>query len=393
MGLRFWDLIRPKNGKVVTREVTTQELLDAAQEYRIRDLCFQVCVNMVASAIGRCEFRTFRDNREIFERDYYLFNYEPNVNENSTMFLHRLVAKLYAENEALIISTRRRDGYDALVVADAWERPLRYPARQNEYRGVTVGEVSYDKTFRENEVLHIQLNHDNARTVVDALYRSYYQLIDAAVRHYAWQHGKHWKVHISQMAQGEDDFEEKLAQLIARQVKPFFNASSAVLPEFEGYKFEDVGTAAADANTRDIRQMVEDIFDFTARGFLIPAVLVKGSVEGTESANTRFLTNCIDPICDQLQEEITRKRYGYDQWQKGNFLRVDSSSIIHFDMFANAAGVEKLVGSGAYTINDVLRAGNQPTIDEAWARRHWLTKNIGEIGQAAAQIDQEGGKT
>ena len=34
--------------------------------------------------------------------------------------------------------------------------------------------------------------------------------------------------------------------------------------------------------------MVEDIFDFTARAMLIPAVLVNGKIEGTEDANKRF---------------------------------------------------------------------------------------------------------
>ena len=84
-------------------------------------------------------------------------------------------------------------------------------------------------------------------------------------------------------------------------------------------------------------------------------------------------------VCDQLQEEITRKRYGYDQWKSGNFLRVDSSSILHFDLFANAANVEKLVGSGAYTINDVLRAANQAPINEPWADEHYMTLNIGAM--------------
>lgn len=89
-----------------------------------------------------------------------------------------------------------------------------------------------------------------------------------------------------------------------------------------------------------------------------------------------FLTYVIDPLCDQLGEEITRKRYGFDEWKKGNFLRVDSSSIIHFDLFAQAANVEKLVGSGAFTINDVRRAANQASINEPWADEHYMTLNI-----------------
>lgn len=133
--------------------------------------------------------------------------------------------------------------------------------------------------------------------------------------------------------------------------------------------------------------MIEDIFDFTARGFLIPAVLVNGTVQGTEDANTRFLTNCIDPLADQLQEEINRKRYGYDGWVRGDYVRVDTSSIIHFDIFENASNVEKLVGSGAFTINDVLRAANQPPIPEDWGNQHFMTLNISTMGEATRNLN------
>ena len=86
-------------------EVSCQELFEAAQEYQVRELSFWVCANMVANALGRCEFRTFRNHQEIQEREYYLWNVSPNVNQNSSMFLHKLVAKLYQDNEALIVDT------------------------------------------------------------------------------------------------------------------------------------------------------------------------------------------------------------------------------------------------------------------------------------------------
>ena len=114
-------------------------------------------------------------------------------------------------------------------------------------------------------------------------------------------------------------------------------------------------------------------------------------VEATGDATARWLTGCIDPICDQLQEEITRKRYGYSGWAHGNYVRVDSSSIQHFDLFANAPNVEKLVGSGAYTINDILRAANQEPINEPWADKHFLTLNIGDMASARSLEAQKGG--
>ena len=392
MALNFWKwLAGGKARSPTTVEITCSDLLAAAQEFQLRDTCFWICANMIANAVGRCEFRTFRDGKEIREREHYLWNVEPNANQSSTAFLHKLVAKLLVDNEVLVISTRQREGYDALVVADAWLQDGDYPSRQNEYINVQVGDVSYEKTFREREVLHLRLNHVNIKPVLDGLYASYCRLITAAMKRYEWDKGQHWKVHVSQLASGADDFTQKFSQMIEEQVKTFLDSDGAVLPEFEGYAYTNEGGKAA-VDLSDIQSQMKDIFAFTAKAFQIPAVLVDGSIQGTEDAQGRFLTGCIDPICDQLQEEINRKRYGYDRIQRGDYLRIDTSSIRHFDMFANAANVEKLVGSGVFSINEVLRAAGLPAISEDWADKHYLTKNIATLGSETSVLGgAEGG--
>ena len=392
MGIKFWDwLSGGKARSPTTVEVSCRELLAAAQEFQLRDMSFWICANMIANAVGRCEFRTFRDGKEIREREHYLWNVEPNANQSSTAFLHKMVAKLLVDNEALIISTRQREGYDALVVADAWFQNGDYPSRQNEYINVQVGDVSYEKTFREREVLHLKLNHINVKPVLDGLYGAYWRLISAAMKRYEWDKGQHWKVHVGQLASGADDFTENFSRMIEQQVKTFLDSNGAILPEFDGYAYTNEG-GKANVELADIQAQMKDVLGFTAKALQIPAVLVDGSIQGTEDAQGRFLTGCIDPICDQLQEEINRKRYGYDRMRAGDYLRVDTSSIRHFDMFANAANVEKLVGSGAFTINDVLRSAGLPTIPEPWADEHYMTKNIAALGaETTALGGAEGG--
>lgn len=392
MGIKFWDwLSGGKARSPTTVEVSCRELLAAAQEFQLRDMSFWICANMIANAVGRCEFRTFRGNKEIREREHYLWNVEPNVNQNSTAFLHKLVAKLLVDGEALVISTRQREGYDALVVADAWLQNGDYPSRQNEYINVQVGDVSYEKTFREREVLHLKLNHINVKPVLDGLYGAYWRLISAAMKRYEWDKGQHWKVHVGQLASGAEDFTENFSRMIEQQVKTFLDSNGAILPEFDGYAYTNEGGKSG-VELADIQAQMKDMLGFTAKALQIPAVLVDGSIQGTEDAQGRFLTGCIDPICDQLQEEINRKRYGYDRMRAGDYLRVDTSSIRHFDMFANAANVEKLVGSGAFTINDVLRSAGLPTIPEPWADEHYMTKNIAALGtETTALGGAEGG--
>lgn len=392
MALNFWKwLAGGKARSPTTVEITCRDLLAAAQEFQLRDMSFWICANMIANAVARCEFRTFRDGKEIREREHYLWNVEPNANQNSTAFLHKLVAKLLVDNEALVISTQQREGYDALVVADAWLQNGDYPSRQNEYVNVQVGDVSYEKTFREREVLHLKLNHINVKPVLDGLYGAYWRLISAAVKRYEWDKGQHWKVHVDQLASGAEDFTENFTRMIEQQVKTFLDSNSAILPEFDGYAYTNEG-GKANVELADIQSQMKDVLGFTAKALQIPAVLVDGSIQGTEDAQGRFLTGCIDPICDQLQEEINRKRYGYDRMRAGDYLRVDTSSIRHFDMFANAANVEKLVGSGAFTINDVLRSAGLPTIPEPWADEHYMTKNIAALGaETTAMGGAEGG--
>lgn len=376
------------SGKTV--EIDCTALLEAAQDFYIRDLCFQSCVDMIANAIGRCEFRTYKNGREVQDYEYFMLNVEPNVNQNSTEFWHKVIFKLYAENEVLIISTKTRDGRDCLVCADSWTNGNQYPVKQNEYSNVQVGSFTYTKTFREKDVIHLKLNEVDIKPVLDGLFLSYSKLLEAAKTYYITSNGTHMKVHINQISQAQDGWEDAFKKMLEKTVVPFLKSNAGVLPEFDGYDYSvmDFGSST---QSDEIRKITEDIFNMTARAFLIPVVLINGNVEGTEDANKRFLTYVIDPLCDQIQEELNRKRYGYESWRSGSYVRVDSSSIIHFDVFENASNIEKVVGSGVFSLNDVLRAANQTAIPEDWANRHYMTLNISAMGEQTRQL--EGGES
>lgn len=392
--IRKWLIGKLFGDGTATKEVSCEELFSLMEDLRIRELAFNTCVNMIANAVGKCEFKTFQNRKPVQKVEYFIWNFEPNINQNSTAFIHKLIFKLYSENEALVISVKHRDGHEMLLVADSFMRGNDYAQRQHEYKNVMVGETTYDRTFYEKDVLHFKLSNTDMKKVIDGLYDSYNKLITAAMKNYSWGSGKHLKVHVSQIQQGEEKFTSDFANMINKQVKPWLENGAGVLPEFDGYQYSNLGgNPDTQRSTRDIRSLVDDIFTFTANAFGIPPVLLLGNVAGTQDAMNRWLTTCIDPLCDQLSEEITRKRYGREDWMRGNYLRIDTTTIIHFDMFANAANVEKLIGSGAYSINDVRTAAGQDEIDEDWAKIHFLTLNISTIENAAwaAENGTEGG--
>lgn len=389
MGIKFFDWLKRSGSPPA--EVTIEQFFKTATELNLKLLCWDICVNMVANAVGRCEFKTYKNNEEIADGEYYLWNYEPNVNQNSTEFIHKLVCSLYGKNEVLIVEGKKHDGLPSLIIADDWEKISKRPDGANTYKCVTADGYTYPRTFNENEVIRIRLNAENVKPVIDSITKTYSKLADAASKFMEWTQGQHWKVHVDQIPQGKDDFTTNFTQMIHNQLKPFLTGNAAVLPEFDGYTYSDVrgdrSYQSSNGETATLRHLTDEIFNFTARAFLIPVVLVNGQVEATADANKRFLTNVIDPICDQLQEEITRKRYKYEQWKNGNFLRVDSSAIIHFDLFDAAAAIEKIVGSGAFNINEVRRAAGQAPINEPWADKYFLTKNIAGIEEAKSAFE------
>ena len=73
-------------------------------------------------------------------------------------------------------------------------------------------------------------------------------------------------------------------------------------------------------------------------------------------------------------------------------MQIDTSAIMHFDLFGNAANIEKLVGSAAFSINDVIQAAGMPKINEDWADQHFVTKNFETMDGAMRAIDGKGGE-
>ena len=358
-------------------------------DFALRRLAFDTCVNLFAKAIGNCEFQTLLRGEQNRGAEYYTLNVEPNSAQNSSEFWHELIYKLFCRNEVVVISRMTSSGNEELIIADTFDCSDTWPQKENVYSKICVRNIVFSKEYKESDVLHLVLNNKDVRTVVDMLYASYAQLINAAESAFSWREGQHVKVHVEQTASGQDDWQTKFYKILNDQVTPWLKNPTGVLPEFDGYKYEIFGDKTG-GTTRDIRALYDDIFDFTARAFGIPPVLVKGDVADSKDAFMRWLTTGIDPLAEQIAEELNRKRYGLRAWKRGSYIHINTSTLIHFDMFANAANIEKLVGSGAYSINDILVAAGQARISKKWADAHYLTKNIAAMDEAVNDISAMG---
>lgn len=377
----------PEAEKVTSIEITDQQIRDAAAEVCLRELAFWTCVGKIANALTKCEFRTFHEGKEVFGDEYYAWNYEPNLNQNKAEFLSKAMEKLYRENELLIVESN--DGQ--LLVADSFD-VTRNTLYGDTYSNVMVDDYQFSRSFRSKDVLHWKLNNRNVNKIIHGLYNSYSKLIDYSAQSYLKSRGSRGILNISAMAQSDKLFEEKLQKLMNEYFKSFFNSSNAVLPLFEGYTYDDLGSKTySEGTSRDIKNQYDDIFDFTARGFSMPPSLVKGDVQDTSKAVEEMLTFCLDPLAEMMQQEINRKRMGKSEVQKGTRLQINTMRVKHIDMFDIATPADKLISSGIYTVNMLLRAMGEPQLSEEWADQHFITKNYSTIKEFLDEQSKKGG--
>lgn len=382
MGFSLKDWLIKKIFKDTTKYVnmadimSDQDVQNAAYEIYLRELAFWTCVNKIANAVSKCEFKTFYKGKEVKEKEYYLWNVEPNQNQNATAFLNKLIGKLYRENEALVVEINNR-----LYVADDYSKE-KFALKDYRFDGIVIDDYQLSESKYMSDVMFFELNSKDIRKLINGMYESYAKLFSYAQKAYTKSRGHKGILNINAVAQESENFKTTFDDLMTNHFKNFFDKDNAVLPLFDGYGYQDISQNAktySTESTRDIKALADDIFEFTARGFSFPPSLAKGDVQDTSKAVDELLTFVIDPLCKMMQQEINRKRNGFTGFAAGNYIKIDTLAVKHIDIFDIATPVDKLISSGAFTINDIRKVIGEPMIEEEWADQHFITKNYSTI--------------
>ncbi|WP_431833452.1 phage portal protein [Cytobacillus oceanisediminis] len=363
--------------------------LDIILEYQYKKLAIETCIDLIANAISTCEFQTFEKGVQVRKNNYYLFNVSPNQNQNSSEFLHKLVHHLCYDNECLVIM---QDGM--LYVADDYET-VEYAMKENYYKNVQVGEFTFNKIFMESEVLHFKLSDENIRKVIDLLYESYGKILSSAMGIYKRANAKRFLVKGKFLKSHNEKEQEAANELFNRQFKAWLEAdkAGAMMHIGENVALEDMSGNGKGgnpvANSRDIRALVDDIFDFTALGFHVPKALLKGDLADIEKQVDSFLMFCIKPIANLLNAEFNRKIFRKEEYLERSYIKIDTSKIKILDIVNLATAADKFFAIGVNSINDNLELLGREPLNEVWANKRFVTKNY----QMVEDVDRlEGGE-
>jgi len=375
MGIIDW--FRGFNNKDEEKLVLDVFCLDLAKEVYFRELAIHSSINLIATAISKGGFLTYSSGKEVKKNDYYLFNVSPNQNKTASKFWRDVIYKLLYDNECLIIQVNNQ-----LYVADSFDKK-EYAFKDNRYSNIIVNNYNLSESMFEPNVFYLEWHNKKVINLLRDLDELYEQLIPVALKNYKSRNAKKGFLKIEGHYPQTEEKQKELRDLLGNKFKKWFEADNAVLPLEKGLDWEpgEESTIKGEeaSYTRDIQQMIIDIFNITAIAFQIPPSLLKGEVADTDKAMDNFLTFCINPLAQLITDEINRKFYSKEEYLSGTYVKLDTSMIRVVGIKEIANALDVLTRIGVNSVNDSLRMLGRATIKEDWADERYITKNYESV--------------
>ena len=330
-------------------------------------------IEMIASLISKCEFKTYAKGKEIKGYEWVSLNVKPNKNQTSTEFWHEFVTKLLYYKEVLVLDVNGEK-----IIADDFSK-TEYAIRETVFSNISRKDFVFNRSYTASEVFYLTYSNSDSQSIIDSIFAMYENLISSASKKYKKSGGEKGVLNVSAKAQGDPNFEVNFKKLMTNYFKSYFDNENAVLPLFDGFSYTASTSDAAKKYSNeisDIKTLVDEALARAAQAFKIQPALVKGDVAGIKDAIDMTLTVCIDPLCNMISEEFTGKEFTAKEIVEGNSIEADTSCIKHIDIFEIAGNAEKLISSGVLKPDETReKAGIKPTGEE-WAQQHYMTKNF-----------------
>ena len=365
---RKWSLFDFLGKKTLEAEITPVEE-KILEQLAFKELALYIGISYIANTLSKCEFKTFEEGKEVQNELYYMLNVSPNPNENSSQFINKMIENYFYKGHALVLpQTPYIYCADDFVLDDA------NPLKEYIFSNLSFNSHTLKKKYKSSQVFYFKLDNKDVKSLVDALYMQYGQVVSQALEAYKKTNGEKYKLVLEQYQAGDSKFKQIYDKILKEQLKSYVECANGVFVQYKGMDLQkDPNGTAKDIG--DVVEMRKEIFETTAQALKIPLPMMYGNITNMNEITKVYLSICIDPIADMISEEITRKNYSYEEWKKGYYVKVDTSCINHVDILEVADKIYNAVGSGVANIDDMRKRLNWNTLDTDFSKQFFLTKN------------------
>lgn len=354
-----------------------------AKSFAARRMAMYIAVSYVSNALSMCEIKTYEGGRAVKGDLYYALNIDPNPNQCGSAFINSLVEHYFYDGHALMVqpSRFRNDFY----IADSFGID-EVPLGENVFSGISVEGQGIAAKFKATDCCYFRLESHEVKAIVHDMYGELGELLAYAMASYKNANGEKFTLTRGHPPGGKRSDEKESAAEVNERLHSFLTNPNGVLPLYTGQELERVKPVST-GSSNDVIALRKDIFETTASAFKIPQSMMYGNMTNTNDVVNQFITFGVDPHAVMISKELTRRFYGGDAWQGGsNRVEVDTSKLVHTDMFQVADKADKLLASGLFSIDEIRQPLGADPLGTDFSSAHWVTKNYTLIQDALAQL-------
>lgn len=336
-------------------------------------LAFHLATSYIADTISKCEIKHFVKGKQVKDKFYYLFNISPNTNENASMFKSKMIFKLFNEGEVLIFEQGGN-----LYIADSYGIEY-HPLKGDKFINITLDNETRIFNKKASDVFYFKLDDGKLKTLISSMLDDYTEILKYSFNTYKSSNSEKYKLILDEVRAGDKEFNENFEKVIKKQLEAFINNQKAVYPQFKGQDLELVKSVDGNTDSTDIRNLRKEIFEATAEAFKMPVSMLYGNMTNAKDIIASYVTFRIDPLAKMISEELTRKTSTMEDYLKGTYFDVDTTAIMHIDIFEIADNIDKLISSGAYCIDELRSKLGENILNTEFSMQHFITKNYAKI--------------
>ena len=342
MGLLNWI-----ERRIDLSDVKGMETVVGTLEERLstKALAFYIASSYITETIAKCEIKHYVNGKETKDKWYYLLNVSPNTNENAFTLKSKFISKALYDGHALMFEHK-----GSLYVADSFNIEHR-PINGDLFTNISLENET--KVFRRkaDEVFYLNFDDQRLKRLVDSMLEDYAEILKYSFDTFKSSNNEKYKLVMNEVKVGDKDFNEKFEKVIKKQLEAFINNRKGVYPQFKGYDLQKMSESSGATDSTDIRNITKEIFEITAQAFKMPVSMLYGNMTNVKDIISSFITFAVDTKAKIFSEELTRKTGNDEDYLNGTYFDVDTTAIVHHDIFDIADKVDKMISSGVYCVD------------------------------------------
>ncbi|CAM3601825.1 phage portal protein [Erysipelothrix anatis] len=355
------------------------DLEKTAKELNVKELMIDHAIDLIAKQISKAKFNYYENGQISNDEVSYTLNVKPNNIQLANSFWSDVARTLLKENEALLIVKNKK-----LVLAESFD------VKSAEFNSVKYSNIkftfdgkSYYSTSSSSEnAIHLSLGDSDITNVIESFNKDYSEMIQVALKGYLRSNSKKFKLTLpgaNTQYQDQDGNEVSVDSYVNEKVLPsLLDVGDGVISIPNSFQLEEMNIKETSKTSSDTNDLIKKFGDYVAMMFCIPLDVFYGSQTEKSTGTNDFMTFAVMPIIKIIETGLNAGLISEKDYLNNTRIIANKFSMQYFNIMDISSSIDKLRSVG-YSFNDTQTFIDEPTIDEEWANKRFITKNYQDM--------------